>query len=153
MNGSTEPTDDPQDMGKAKDAAAKDTVVAAAAHAATAHATNADAEALAHWGEGGAQDDPTRDWLVLTAASADMDTIATADGVYRYASPASRRLFGWDPTGLSFSWWSTTRSDARHDWQAQAFSSNRSLAGRRGPARMAPEATGNKASAGGKVVR
>src|SRR4029453_6001655 len=97
MNGSTEPTDDPQDMGNAKDAAAKDTVVAAAAHTATAQATNADAEALAHWGEGGAQDDPARDWLVFTAASADMDTVATADGLYRYVSPASRRLFGWDP--------------------------------------------------------
>ena len=97
MNSSTEPTDDPPNMGKAKDAAAKDTVVAAAAHVATAHATNADAEALAHGGEGGFQDDPARDWLVLTAASADMDTVATADGLYRYVSPASQRLFGWDP--------------------------------------------------------
>ena len=97
MNSSTEPTDDPPNMGKAKDAAAKDTVVAAAAHVATAHATNADAEALAHGGEGGFQDDPARAWMVLTAASAEMDTVATADGLYRYVSPASQRLFGWDP--------------------------------------------------------
>jgi diguanylate cyclase (GGDEF)-like protein/PAS domain S-box-containing protein len=36
----------------------------------------------------------------LTAASADMITVATADGVYRYVSPASRRLFLWDPADL-----------------------------------------------------
>ncbi|MGZ5302454.1 MAG: PAS domain-containing protein, partial [Actinomycetota bacterium] len=33
-------------------------------------------------------------------ASADMITVATAEGVYRYASPASRRLFLLDPAEL-----------------------------------------------------
>jgi diguanylate cyclase (GGDEF)-like protein/PAS domain S-box-containing protein len=36
----------------------------------------------------------------LTTASADMITVATAEGVYRYVSPASRRLFQWDPAEL-----------------------------------------------------
>src|SRR5437870_5060395 len=36
----------------------------------------------------------------LTAQSADMSTVASADGVYRYVSPASRQLFGWDPMEL-----------------------------------------------------
>ena len=33
----------------------------------------------------------------LTAGSADMNTVGTPDGIYRYVSLASRRLFGWDP--------------------------------------------------------
>ncbi|MEO8424387.1 MAG: EAL domain-containing protein [Actinomycetota bacterium] len=41
-----------------------------------------------------------RDIEALAAASADMITVATADGVYRYVSPASRRLFLWDPAEL-----------------------------------------------------
>ncbi len=36
----------------------------------------------------------------MTAASADMITVATAEGVYRYVSPASRRLFLWDPAEM-----------------------------------------------------
>ncbi len=40
------------------------------------------------------------DFQALAAQSADMSTVATADGVYRYVSPASRRLFGWDPDEL-----------------------------------------------------
>src|SRR5438552_16571748 len=41
-----------------------------------------------------------QDFEALTAESADMSTVATAGGVYRYVSPASRRLFGWDPDEL-----------------------------------------------------
>ena len=41
-----------------------------------------------------------RDLQELTAESADMSTVATSDGVYRYVSPASRRLLGWDPSEL-----------------------------------------------------
>ena len=37
---------------------------------------------------------------VLTSASADMITVASDDGVYRYVSPAARRLFLWDPGEL-----------------------------------------------------
>ena len=40
------------------------------------------------------------DYQVLTAESADMSTVATSDGVYLYVSPASRRLLGWDRSGL-----------------------------------------------------
>ena len=36
----------------------------------------------------------------LTAASADMITVATNEGVYRYVSPAATRLFLWDPVEL-----------------------------------------------------
>jgi diguanylate cyclase (GGDEF)-like protein/PAS domain S-box-containing protein len=36
----------------------------------------------------------------LMSASADMITVATAEGTYRYVSPASRRLFRWDPAQL-----------------------------------------------------
>jgi diguanylate cyclase (GGDEF)-like protein/PAS domain S-box-containing protein len=41
-----------------------------------------------------------RDFQELTAESADMSTVASADGVYRYVSLASRRLLGWDPSEL-----------------------------------------------------
>ncbi len=41
-----------------------------------------------------------QDFQALAAQSADMSTVATADGVYRYVSSASRRLFGWDPYEL-----------------------------------------------------
>jgi diguanylate cyclase (GGDEF)-like protein/PAS domain S-box-containing protein len=44
-----------------------------------------------------AHEDEFEDVKALTAASADMITVATAEGVYRYVSPASRRLFLWDP--------------------------------------------------------
>ena len=37
----------------------------------------------------------------LTAASADMITVTTAGGVYRYVSPACRRLFHWEPAELN----------------------------------------------------
>jgi PAS domain S-box-containing protein len=40
------------------------------------------------------------DLRALTAGSADMSSVATPEGVYRYVSPASRRLFGWDPDQL-----------------------------------------------------
>jgi len=41
-----------------------------------------------------------QDFQALTAQSADMSTVASADGVYRYVSSASRQLFGWDPMEL-----------------------------------------------------
>ncbi len=44
-----------------------------------------------------AHEDTFDDVEALTAATADMITVATAEGVYRYISPASRRLFRWDP--------------------------------------------------------
>ena len=44
-----------------------------------------------------AREDTFDDVEALTAATADMITVATAEGVYRYISPASRRLFRWDP--------------------------------------------------------
>ena len=40
------------------------------------------------------------DLHALTAGSADMSSVATPEGVLRYVSPASRRLFGWDPDQL-----------------------------------------------------
>src|SRR5437870_1783368 len=45
-------------------------------------------------------EDGTRDFAVLTAASADLGTVASVEGVYRYVSPASQRLFGWNPEEL-----------------------------------------------------
>jgi PAS domain S-box-containing protein len=36
----------------------------------------------------------------LMAGSADMTTVGTPDGIYRYVSSASRRLFGWDPAEI-----------------------------------------------------
>ena len=47
-----------------------------------------------------AHEDKFDDVEALTAASADMITVATAEGVYRYVSPAARRLFRWDPDEL-----------------------------------------------------
>ncbi|MGZ5297425.1 MAG: PAS domain-containing protein, partial [Actinomycetota bacterium] len=47
-----------------------------------------------------AHQDTFDDVEALTSASADMITVATAEGVYRYASPASRRLFLLDPAEL-----------------------------------------------------
>jgi PAS domain S-box-containing protein len=41
-----------------------------------------------------------RDFQELTAESADMSTVADSDGVYRYVSPAARRLIGLDPSEL-----------------------------------------------------
>jgi diguanylate cyclase (GGDEF)-like protein/PAS domain S-box-containing protein len=40
------------------------------------------------------------DLQALTADSADMSTVGTPEGLYRYVSPASLRLFGWDPAEL-----------------------------------------------------
>ena len=40
------------------------------------------------------------DLMVLMADSADMITVATSEGKYRYVSPASRTLFLWDPVDL-----------------------------------------------------
>jgi diguanylate cyclase (GGDEF)-like protein/PAS domain S-box-containing protein len=40
------------------------------------------------------------DLHALTAGAADMSSVATLDGVLRYVSPASRRLFGWAPEQL-----------------------------------------------------
>jgi PAS domain S-box-containing protein len=36
----------------------------------------------------------------LTAESADMSAVVSSDGVYRYVSPAARRLLGWDPAEI-----------------------------------------------------
>lgn len=47
-----------------------------------------------------AHEDDFDDVGALTAASADMITVATDEGIYRYISPASRRLFMWDPGEL-----------------------------------------------------
>lgn len=51
------------------------------------------------WGAG-AEVDVAEDLHALTAGSADMSSVATPEGVLRYVSPASRRLFGWDPAQL-----------------------------------------------------
>jgi diguanylate cyclase (GGDEF)-like protein/PAS domain S-box-containing protein len=40
------------------------------------------------------------DYQSFTAGSADVNTVATADGIYRYASAACLRLFGWTPAEL-----------------------------------------------------
>ena len=40
------------------------------------------------------------DYQSFTAGSADVNTVATADGIYRYVSSASLRLFGWEPAAL-----------------------------------------------------
>jgi diguanylate cyclase (GGDEF)-like protein/PAS domain S-box-containing protein len=40
------------------------------------------------------------DFQALTAASGDMSTVTTAEGIYLYVSPASKRLFGWEPEML-----------------------------------------------------
>jgi diguanylate cyclase (GGDEF)-like protein/PAS domain S-box-containing protein len=40
------------------------------------------------------------DYLSVIAGSADVNTVATADGIYRYASAACFRLFGWGPADL-----------------------------------------------------
>ena len=62
------------------------------------------APASGRWHEAGdlvqAHEDKFDDVEALTAASADMITVATAEGVYRYVSPAARRLFRWDPDEL-----------------------------------------------------
>ncbi len=36
----------------------------------------------------------------FTAGSADVNTVATLDGIYRYVSAACLRLFGWNPAEL-----------------------------------------------------
>ena len=62
------------------------------------------APASGRWREAGdlvqAHEDKFDDVEALAAASADMITVATAEGVYRYVSPAARRLFRWDPDEL-----------------------------------------------------
>ncbi len=40
------------------------------------------------------------DYRSFIAASADVNTVATPDGIYRYVSAACHRLFGWDPAEL-----------------------------------------------------
>src|SRR5206468_7061398 len=40
------------------------------------------------------------DYQGFVAGSADVNIVKTAEGVYRYVSPACRRLFGWDPAEL-----------------------------------------------------
>jgi diguanylate cyclase (GGDEF)-like protein/PAS domain S-box-containing protein len=37
---------------------------------------------------------------LITSGSPDLHTVTTVDGVYRFASPAGRALFGWDPHDL-----------------------------------------------------
>ena len=63
-------------------------------------ATESGANAPAHPGHDGTHRDAFEDFEAIAAASADMITVATAEGVYRYVSPASQRLFGWDPVEL-----------------------------------------------------
>jgi diguanylate cyclase (GGDEF)-like protein/PAS domain S-box-containing protein len=40
------------------------------------------------------------DYQSFTAGSADVNTVATSDGIYRYVSAACLRLFGWEPADL-----------------------------------------------------
>src|SRR2546427_6082615 len=40
------------------------------------------------------------EYRALIAASADVNTVSTIEGVFRYVSPAGRDLFGWDPAEL-----------------------------------------------------
>jgi len=40
------------------------------------------------------------DYQAFVTASADVNVVATVDGVYRYVSPGCRHLFGWDPSEL-----------------------------------------------------
>ncbi len=40
------------------------------------------------------------DYQSFTAGSADVNTVATSDGIYRYVSAACLRLFGWEPAEL-----------------------------------------------------
>ena len=40
------------------------------------------------------------DYQSIVANTADVTTVATSEGVYRYVSPACQRLFGWDPSEL-----------------------------------------------------
>ncbi|MEP7059158.1 MAG: EAL domain-containing protein [Actinomycetota bacterium] len=40
------------------------------------------------------------DYQALTAGSADVNTVTTADGILRYVSSATLRLFGWEPSAL-----------------------------------------------------
>ena len=40
------------------------------------------------------------DYQSFTAGSADVNTVATSDGIYRYVSAACLRLFGWDPAEI-----------------------------------------------------
>ena len=44
--------------------------------------------------------DATIDYQAFVAASADVNVVATVDGVYRYVSPGCRHLFGWDQSEL-----------------------------------------------------
>ena len=51
-------------------------------------------------GPGRTGEDGSHDFQYLANASADMSTVATAEGVYVYVSRASKRLFGWEPGEL-----------------------------------------------------
>lgn len=44
--------------------------------------------------------DATIDYQALVASSADVNVVATAEGVYRYVSPGCRYLFGWERSEL-----------------------------------------------------
>jgi diguanylate cyclase (GGDEF)-like protein/PAS domain S-box-containing protein len=44
--------------------------------------------------------DSVVDYRSFIGGSADVSTVATTDGLYRYVSPACLRLFGWDPSEL-----------------------------------------------------
>jgi diguanylate cyclase (GGDEF)-like protein/PAS domain S-box-containing protein len=44
--------------------------------------------------------EPSVDFEQFVASSADMNAVATLEGVYCYVSPASRRIFGWHPSQL-----------------------------------------------------
>ena len=44
--------------------------------------------------------DAGQDYRAFVAGSADMNLVASVEGVYRYVSPACCRLFGWDPAEL-----------------------------------------------------
>jgi diguanylate cyclase (GGDEF)-like protein/PAS domain S-box-containing protein len=40
------------------------------------------------------------DYELMVASTADVTTVTSTEGVYRYVSPACQRLFGWDPAEL-----------------------------------------------------
>jgi PAS domain S-box-containing protein len=44
--------------------------------------------------------DPAIDYASLVEVWAELHTVTTLDGVYRYVSPACQRLFGWDASSF-----------------------------------------------------
>jgi diguanylate cyclase (GGDEF)-like protein/PAS domain S-box-containing protein len=87
MSDSADPREVPQDMANPKVESATE-------------AMESGVKAPAHPGHDGTHGDGFEDFEAIAAASADMISVATAEGVYRYVSPASMRLFGWDPVEL-----------------------------------------------------